>query len=111
MSWNESEALFRLGRACGLAAASRATQGRYPPSLEFDIPPYAAVYTYRYHAGPGGRRFAVTADLVTAGNGRGLCADSGGRLTATPGRETQVIGAACDARAQTLVGDKPSPLR
>jgi len=117
ISWNENEALSRMGLVAAAAAAWRADHGRHPRAASdiasgdsspgFDPEADHAGYTFRYHANADGSRFAVSAMPQTPSETgfRGFCTDSSGRLAETAeGHAAAVTDAACSPQAKTVVG-------
>jgi hypothetical protein len=116
VSWNESEALSRIGLAAAAAAAWRTERGRHPAvasdvargesSPGFDPMADHAEYTFRYHTDAAGTRFAVSAMPQKPGKTgfRSFCADSTGRVAETAeGDAAAVTDGTCAPQAKTVV--------
>jgi hypothetical protein len=117
ISWNESEALSRIGLVAAAAAAWRAEHGRHPRAASdiargdsspgFDPESDHSGYSFRYHTNAEGTRFAVSAmPLKPNETGvRGFCADGSGRLTETAESHAAAVkDGACAPQAKTVVG-------
>jgi hypothetical protein len=120
ISWNEAEAILRLGLVSASAAVSYSERGRYPADARafgagesspgFDPDADHAGYAFRYQGSADGSRFAYWAAPLRSGEAgvRGFCADSRGRLVFTnDGTLPTRVGGLCDPTATVLATRTP----
>lgn len=121
VSWNEQEAIARIGLMSAAAALWHVDHGRYPEaaaalasgpaSAGFDPASNHAGYAFRYAVSSDGRRFAYTSTPLQPGETgiRSFCADSSGRLASTTGAASMVVDGVCAPSTTTLVARTVAP--